>query len=51
MAKDFLKNNKTILILQPDKCNKIIILDKAEYNTEMNILLADIKAYNRVKRI
>ena len=36
-TKTFLKNNKDILILKADKITKTVIMNKADYNTKIEI--------------
>ena len=49
-TKTFLKYNKDILILKADKSNKTVIMNKSEYNTKIENLLADDSTYIKLEK-
>lgn len=48
-TKQFLKNNQDIMVLNSDKSNKSVIMNKTEYIQKMNILLSDTTTYEKIK--
>ena len=49
-TKTFLKNNKDILIPKADKSNKTVIMNKTDYNTKIENLLADDSTYIKLEK-
>lgn len=49
-TKKFLKNNKQLLVLNADKGNVTVVMEKAEYDTKMQVLVNDITTYRVLKR-
>ena len=48
-TKTFLKKNKNLLILNPDKSNKTVIMYENDYDTKINDLLQDHNTYKELK--
>ncbi|XP_067628785.1 uncharacterized protein [Eurosta solidaginis] len=49
-AKTFLKNNKDLLVLNADKGNVTVLMDKSDYEKKLQLLVNDISAYRVLKR-
>lgn len=48
-TKTFIKNNPQIIVLEPDKSNKTVIMNSSEYDKKMNDLLNDKKTYKKLR--
>ncbi|XP_067634465.1 uncharacterized protein [Eurosta solidaginis] len=49
-AKEFLSNNKHLLVLSADKGNVTVVLEKSEYETKLGKIVNDITSYRVLKR-
>ncbi|XP_017482654.1 PREDICTED: uncharacterized protein K02A2.6-like [Rhagoletis zephyria] len=49
-TKTFLKNNDQLLILNADKGNVTVMMEKSEYDTKMQKIVIDISTYRALKR-
>lgn len=49
-TQQFLKNNKEILILKADKINTTVIMDRKEYDNQIETLLNDENIYTKLKK-
>ncbi|XP_036329660.1 uncharacterized protein LOC118741793 [Rhagoletis pomonella] len=49
-AKKFLKNHKELLILNADKGNVTVLMDKSEYDIKIQTIVNDISTYKVLKR-
>lgn len=49
-AKRFLKENNNLLVLNSDKGNNTVILEKTEYETKMSELVNDAQTYSKLPR-
>lgn len=49
-AKKFLKENEELLVIQSDKGNKTVIIEKSEYDRKVDLLLSDHETYNIISR-
>ena len=43
-----LSRNKNLVLLRPDKCNGIVILDKPDYISNVELLLSDVSKFKRL---
>lgn len=48
-TKQFLKENPNLLVLKPDKSNKTVIMESADYINKMNNMLNDTNLYQKIK--
>ena len=49
-TKNFLKNNNDIMILNADKSNKTVIMNRSDYNTKILNLLSDNSTYIKLEK-
>ncbi|XP_036317636.1 uncharacterized protein LOC118732613 [Rhagoletis pomonella] len=49
-TKKFLNNNKQLLVLNADKGNVTVVMEKSEYDAKMQVLVNDIATYRVLKR-